>query len=309
MKYIIELDSSERDVSLYPLPSDYTLSLDRTIYNVEKIRVVSAVIPRSQLLINSENKQFSIDSTTITLDEKNYLTGTALASDLATKLAATPITSVTFDSTTNRLTFSGSTDFTLSFGTTGPMSVLGFSSNTVTSTSSTLVSGAIDLIGPTSIIMKLSSGSDDDIDGGLYTSTHNGVYFGRFMSTDLAIIKQSFTTDPLEHDFVSSNKRDIKNLRLSLYWKNCGRLVPYDFMDRNHIIKLEITGNTDKLNSTTIDDEYKKPELPPVVDFPMMGRKIRDISPDKIIPIVLAIVLLLGLVSLANRTVKENSTG
>jgi hypothetical protein len=97
---------------------------------------------------------------------------------------------------------------------------------------------------------------------------------------------------------------------VSFHWKDGTELVPYDFRNRNHTVKLEIEGNTDKLNSNTIDEDvYTKKELPPVVEMPLFKDKVRDISPDKIIPIALAIVLLLGLVSLANRTVKENSTG
>ena len=307
MKHIIELESGERDVSLYPLSSDYILSLDRTIYNVEKINVVSAVIPRSQTLINSVNKVFYVNSTMVTLDEKNYTSGQDLATDLTTKI---PSISVTFNSTTDSLTFTGSTSFTLSFASESTARILGLLKGDTASTGTTLVSGAIDLLGTQSIIMKLSSG-DDNLERGLYTS-NSGVYFGSFLISGIGsnVIYHYGHLDTIESMYTSSNKKDITSLRVSFHWKDGTELVPYDFRNKNHTVKLELHGNTDKLNSNTIDEDvHAKKELPPVVELPPFKNKIRDISPDKIIPIALAVVLLLGLVSLANRTVKENSTG
>jgi len=307
MKHIIELESGERDISLYPLSSDYTLSLDRPIYNVEKIRVVSAVIPRSQTLVNSVNKVFKVDDTEVTLDEKNYTSGQDLATDLTAKI---PSISVTFNSTNDSLTFTGSTSFTLSFTSESTARILGLLKGDNASTGTTLVSGAIDLLGVQSIIMKLSSG-DDELERGLYTSD-SGVYFGGFLISGIGsdVIYHYGHLDAIESMYTRSNKKDITSLRVSFHWKDGTELVPYDFRNRNHTVKLEIEGNTDKLNSNTIDEDvYTKKELPPPVEMPLFKEKIRDISPDKIIPIALAIVLLLGLVSLANRTVKENSTG
>lgn len=317
MKYIIELDSSQRDVSLYPLSNDYTVSFDRPIYNVEKISIVSASLPKTQPLINTGNKQFQVDSTDIILDERNYTSGNDLAANLQTALSTTAVTSVSFDDSTNKLTFTGSTDFTFKFnsGSNGystdslvgpPAHVLGFNGDDIQSTGSVLTSGPIDLDGTQSIIVKLTSG-EDELDRGLYTD--NQVYFGRILCRDGNIIHYAGSDDPVEQEFFKSNRKDITSLRIRFYWNNGSKLIPYDFGNRNNILKLELHGNTDKFNANPIEDLNALKELPPAIEMPSLKKKVRNLSADKVIPIVLAVVLLLGLLSLANRTVKENSTG
>jgi hypothetical protein len=317
MKYIIELDSSERDLSTYPLPNDYTVTFDRPIYNVENMDIISGVIPQSQSLINVGNKQFQIDSTNIILTEQNYSDGYLLASNLETSLSGTSVNSVTFQPATNNLLFTGVTDFALNFNTGSngysttstvgpPAYVLGFTGEDTTSVGSSLTSGVINLTGPESIIVKITSG-EDDIDRGLYTGKH--VYFGRILSTGSDVIYHDGTHDPIRQSFVKGNKRDMTSLRIRFYWNNGDKLIPYDFNNRNHILKLELECNTDKFNSIADGNLNIKKDLPPAVELPSLARKIRDISPDKLIPAIIGVVLLIGLIALANRTVKENSTG
>ena len=317
MKYIVELDSSQRDVSLYPLSNDYIVSFDRPIYNVDMIDIVSALIPKSQPLINGGNKQFQIDSTNIILDEKNYSNGHQLASNIETSLSTTNVNSVTFNENTNKLLFSGPSDFTFKFdsGSNGyssssvigpPAHVFGFNGRDVSSTGTQLESGSVDLTGTQSIIVKFTSG-EDDIDRGLYTDNH--VYFGKVLCREGDIIYHNGSHDPIRQEFFKSNRKDITSLRVRFYWNNGTKLVPYDFGNRNHILKIEISGNTDKFNSNPAEDLNAIKELPPAIEFPKLKSKMRDLSADKVIPVVLAVVLLLGLLSLANRTVKDNSTG
>ena len=51
----LTIDSGQRDASLYPNPNDYTVELEKPIYNVSNIKLVSARIPTPQLLINDTN--------------------------------------------------------------------------------------------------------------------------------------------------------------------------------------------------------------------------------------------------------------
>ena len=317
MKYIVELDSSERDLSTFPLPNDYTVSFDRPIYNVENMEIVSGIIPKSQNLINSGNKQLQIDSTNIILNERNYSNGYLLASNLEASLMGTSVSAVMFEESTSKLTFTGSTDFTFNFnsGSNGystastvgpPAQVMGFSGEDIPSVGSSLTSGVVNLDGPESIIVKITSG-EDDIDRGLYTGNH--VYFGRILSSSGDVIYHDGAHDPIRQSFSKGNKKDMTSIRIRFYWNNGNKLIPYEFNNRNHILKLEIDCNTDKFNSIVDDNINIKKELPPPVEMPSLARKIRDISPEKIIPVVIGAVLLLGLISLANRTVKENSTG
>mgnify|MGYP000244674912 CR=1 FL=1 len=87
MDYILDIDSNERDPIKYPNPNDFTIDLNRNLYNVSDLLMVAASVPVTQLTINEGNKHFEIDGTTITLDEKVYNSGAVLAAYLEAKLA------------------------------------------------------------------------------------------------------------------------------------------------------------------------------------------------------------------------------
>ena len=177
--HTLDIDSSERDPIIHPHANNYVVTLSNPIYDVTTIKLISAHIPTPQLLVNTTNKVFSVDGVDVTLDETNYSSGTDLATDLDIKLS--PPTSnvdlVTFDGDRNVLIFSntsaGTHDFTFEFysGTHGylsntlpvttPHQIIGFDSNNQTSTSNVLTSGAINLNGPNSLVLKLTAGSDN----------------------------------------------------------------------------------------------------------------------------------------------------
>ena len=48
--YTLDIDSSERDPTVYPNPGDYVIELKTPIYDVKKISIASARIHASQLL-------------------------------------------------------------------------------------------------------------------------------------------------------------------------------------------------------------------------------------------------------------------
>ena len=108
MGYLVDIDSGERDPIEYPNPNDYTVHLNNRIYDITNIKIVSARIPNCQPLINTGNKQFEINGTTIVFDEGTYTNGTDLASNLQIRMAPpnTCVDTVSFDSFTNKLSFS-----------------------------------------------------------------------------------------------------------------------------------------------------------------------------------------------------------
>lgn len=55
----LSIDSSQRNTALHPNPNDYTVELEKPIYNVSNIKLVGARIPTPQLLINDTNGQLA----------------------------------------------------------------------------------------------------------------------------------------------------------------------------------------------------------------------------------------------------------
>ena len=176
--HTLDIDSSERHTNVYPYANNYVVTLKEPIYDVTKITLVSARIPTPQLHICETNRTFSINGTDITLEANNYMSGATLASELERQLdvqTSNVIHQVTYDEYRNTLTFSNTAetnDFTFEFftGTNGyiegaefttPHQVLGFSSNNHSSSNYTLTSGAINLNGPNSLILRLTNGSDE----------------------------------------------------------------------------------------------------------------------------------------------------
>jgi hypothetical protein len=131
-------------------------------------------------MINAGNKQFDVDNQTIILTEGNY-DGSNLASMLQTSLAPpkSNINAVYFTAATNSLTFSNtnSDNFSMKFysGSNGytsksiygtPATVLGFQVVDTPFTSN-ITSGAIDLTGPSNLIIRVAC-NDDDLEKALY---------------------------------------------------------------------------------------------------------------------------------------------
>jgi len=265
--HTLDIDSSERDTELYPYANSYVVSLKNPIYDVSKISLISARIPTPQLTTCATNKTFSIydsgapdELIEVTLDETNYTSGTALASDLDLKMQPplTCIDSVVFDSDTDALTFSNSeasNTFTFEFydGTNGyssnvgrtttPHQVMGFSSKNPT-ISTSVVSGAINLEGPNSLIIRITAGSDK-FTKFVYSATP--FYTGHILLDGSDFINFHGTDDPLTHEFYGGPQKYVRDLHIEYFYMSHGRLIPYDFRNQEHTIKFEITCSTDKL--------------------------------------------------------------
>jgi hypothetical protein len=260
--HTLDIDSSERYTNIYPYANNYVITLEEPIYDVTKITLISARIPTPQLQVCETNKTFSVDGSSITLEANNFTSGTTLASELQRQMVigtSNVIDQVTFDEYRNTLTFSNvgvTNDFTFEFfdgtngyisnsvNTTTPHQVLGFSSNNQSSTGSTLTSGAINLNGPNSIIIRLTSGSDDFIKT-IYSKTP--FYTGHILSNGSDVINYHHADDPLTHEFYKGPQKFIRDIKVEFFYMSHGRLIPYDFRGQDHVLKFEITGSTDKL--------------------------------------------------------------
>jgi len=244
--------------------NNYVIHLENPIYDVTEIKLVSARIPTPQLTACATNNTFSVDGVDIALDVTNYSSGTDLANDLQLKFTppTSNVDSVIYDSDTNGLIFSnnspGDNNFTFEFhtGTNGfnkessqvttPYQLLGFSYDDYTSVSNVLVSGAINLYGPNSLVLKLTAGSDE-FGQSVYTSTP--FYTGHILLDGSDFINFNGADDTLTHRFHSGSQKYIRDIKIEFFYMSNGRLIPYDFMNQDHILKFEITCSTDKLQN------------------------------------------------------------
>ena len=280
--YTLDIDSSERDPVSYPNPGDYVVELRHPIYDVKKLSIVSARIHASQLLVNDNNNTFSINNTInntintaiITLDNGNY-SGRTLATELDSKLPG-GITS-SYDKDKNDITFTGSSEFTFNFyggtngyhssvavdGKTTPHDILGLPASNVTSTNNTLTTGSVNLQGPDALVIKISNGADE-LNKTVYSDTP--FYTGRILMCG-DVINYSGSDDAVEHNF-DTGTQNISKLRIQFFYSSNNRLIPYDFRNANHILKLNIECSTDKLYTTP--KVVKDFSLPPPVRIPEM---------------------------------------
>ena len=307
--HTLDIDSSERDTLLYPNANNYVITLKTPVYDVSNITLVSARIPIPQLLVNNTNKTFSVDGTNINLDMTNYTSGADLAADLDIKLQppASNVDSVVFDTDTNSIVFSntltGTHNFTFEFysGTNGytsntsslttPHQIFGFSSSDSTSTTNTLRSGAINLNGPNSIIIRLSTGSDE-FNKLVYSSTP--FYTGHILTNGSDVINFTNADDPLTHQFHTGTQKYVRDIKVEFFYMSHGRLIPYDFRNQDHVLKFEIGCSTDKLEGLPkVSPDVVKRTLPPPVSIPVLENPYKRNSYLAIFAVIFVGVMLL----------------
>jgi len=145
---------------------------------------------------------------------------------------------------------------------------MGFSSKDFTSTGKVLRSGAINLDGPNSLILKLTTGSDEFTQT-VYTSTP--FYTGHILLDGTDFVNFSGTDDKLVHHFHSGAQKMIKDVKIEFFYMSHGRLIPYDFRNQDHILKFEISGTTDKLENlpkVPIEEPKKVEKEEPIISIP-----------------------------------------
>jgi hypothetical protein len=314
VKFPFEVDSGERDPALYPTPNDYTFKFNRPLYNVSSLRIVSGSIPKTQLLINSGNKYLNINgSNTVVLTEGTWDTGNLLANTLTSQLVnfdgRSNSISVSFSTVTSKLTFTGTTAFSFKFlsSNSNPAEVFGFSQ--VNTASNTVITspGVVNLTGPASLVLAISSGAENFIQD-VYSGGGSGKFTatGRFVFGHINIGNTLYLSgnpnEKLEHLFYTGNQKVINDIRLRFFYTNGSKLVPYDFGNRNHMLKFEAECAIDKLESAALASEAAPTdELPAPVaaaaddgddeEF-LLGRLS---ARNKIIILVVCLALFFGL--------------
>lgn len=326
--HTLDIDSSERDTNVYTYANSYTMTLKEPIYDVTQIKLISARVPTPQLITCATNKTFSIhdsgapnDLIEVTLNETNYTNGAALASDLDTLMQppATCIDQVVFDTDTQALTFSNtnagsSNTFTFKFfdGTNGylsnvalttPHQVIGFSSENPVESDS-IVSGAINLEGPNSLVLRMTSGSDE-FTKTVYSTTP--FYTGHILLNGTDVMNFHGADDPFTHEFYKGPQKYVKDIKIEFFYMSHGKLIPYDFRNQDHILKFEIVCSTDKLEGLPkVPLEVVEKELPPPISIP---ETVEDVYKWKIEYISIGIIVFVGLVLLSLMKRKPKLSG
>jgi len=115
---------------------------------------------------------------------------------------------------------------------------------------------------PNSIILRLSTGSDD-FNQTIFTSTPH--YTGHILLDDTDKITFNGTDDPLIYRFHSGPQKTMKDLHVEFLYLNAGELTRYPFdVGDDHVLKFEITCSTDKLENLTpmeLEPEKEEPEI------------------------------------------------
>lgn len=271
MNYIIDVDSIERDFSLYPGSDDFVMPLNRPLYNVSDFTLMSANIPLTQTLINDGNNKLVIDGVTYTLNNKFYSNGGDLAYDLQQQVAGSNVTSITYDSNVMALTFSNvgtSNNFTFEFDNESPFNILGFDmNNNVTSSGGSLTGGVVNLHGPTTILIRVTNGLDD-MKKKVYKEDGQFLYTARILTSVSSgnMLYYKGPDDPVEYYFHEGKFKNIDQLRFRFYYINGSRLVPYNFGNRNLFMKFKIKCSLDKLKPlseqvTALVEELKEDDI------------------------------------------------
>lgn len=272
--HTLDIDSGERDTELYEYANNYSITLKTRIYNVTKLEVISTRLPKPRLF-NHFNNKFTIHDDNGTynaeIDPLNVsLINNPTKSAVATYLQDTVIPSAgctTIDQvlyTNGRFEFSNiltTHDFRLDFyngvdgwtsnvnSRTTPNQIFGLSASNVMSSSGTITCGQPDIsFAPKTFVLKISSGSDD-FNQDFYTNTP--FYTGVFMNNETDATQEYLTfysqDDLFVHEYNNGPQKQMSNLKIEWYSKENNKLIPIDFKERDHAIKLRIHGSTDKL--------------------------------------------------------------
>lgn len=295
--YLVEIDSSQRDVTEYPDPNNYVIKFNRPLYNISKISLVSIFLPLSQYTINTGNNTLKYDSIVVPLTKRDYSNGTELAANIQTDIrdgvpAASAMT-VTFDPEVSRLTFSNTTSFSLTFDSRSPASVLGAAvPGLYEGTSITL--SRIDLHGPGSLILSI----DDNVQNEVFQEDYFS-YFGRIFtgggSAYRVLDKQDISI--IENTFPRGTEPSMDSMHIRFRWMNFDEVFDYDFEMRNHVLKFKITCDLDKFIAGKSVESNETFSLPTALTLPEF-ENYRFVNNQKIMvyggaTIVLVLIILI----------------
>ena len=281
VKYYVSIDSSHRNRSLYPNNNDYVVSLGERYHGIYSIRLIEAVIPNSEYIINDNNNKidFTYSSTdsstdyTATLTNGNYTptSSTDLEANIKTAMNAAVggvISSITYSDLTRKLTFNTGGNVTFNFKTgnnavNNAAELLGFNPyENKTISSGNTSDNVINVNGPNYIILNIDA--DDDELNALSNEHGSGPTQGLSSSsaTDNIYASQVFGKLPLdvtqgnnihfkdeypiEYIFKRGLKASLNKFKISFYKKYGDNSQKFNFNGQEHQLTFEIQCCLDK---------------------------------------------------------------
>ena len=267
-KYLIEVDSGERNTQIYQDSNSYKVNLSRPLYNVSNIKLVAARIPLTQYTIDVHNNKLFIDNTQYDLTPNNYATGAELALGITNDLVLSNVITQ-FNESQNKLVFSNTSAFSIEFKNQSPASVFGFVPNMYAGTE-VIAPGTIDIDGPTSIILSLSSVSDDSFYNEVFLEKNEMTVSKGYVSLQTpggyAIYNISSGTSNVAGSYYTLNSSNIlyisttspftngDNVKCTFSLTNTqAPIITYYDYDDSVTDPIGITTGTFRLNNTTQD--------------------------------------------------------
>ena len=237
------------------------VTLTNPVYNVTHIKLISARLPNTQLLINQYNNTFVYNSTTYSVPLGTYTTGEALASAFGQSGSGIV---ATYDSNTNSMSYTDTFE---------PNPWL-----------ETILS--VDLTGPRYITIRMTVGSDV-LTRSVYPKGTECHYLGKVLTGSIGdIIHFTDTLDTIE---MVTQLKSIQTIHLDFL--NPDGSV-YDFGGRNYILKFRLECLTDKMNGTK-GDVVTQYALPPPVSW-SFGSDNNYIMIGAIVLLVLGLLILMS---------------
>lgn len=344
MDILLDINSDQRDPSKKnQTPNDYTVCLNRPLYNITNINLVAAKIPITQTLINGGNNTFSMNNTgnEVSLINRNYSNIEEFKTNLLEQLSSpenlsnTHVDNIDYQEENGTFIFSNSSGETISFdfysGINGfntlsanatPATTFGLThADTPAPLSNVVQTGAVNLYPPTSIILRLTTNDNGDdlgkdvfcsdgvfnfgnsnIHSNVELNKTESVYFGRILTYDSYQGNEYLVYTggyPITDYFNKGPEPSITKLRIRFYYTIGGKLIPYDFANRNHTLKFKIRCDLDKLtklkNEAETMEEIQRNlnDIPPPIDIPRLQPPERPNK--KQIIVFLFLLLLTGL--------------
>jgi hypothetical protein len=142
------------------------------------------------------------------------------------------------------------------------------------------------------LVLKLTAGSDEFAQS-VYTSTP--FYTGHILLDGSDFINFNGADDKLTHHFHSGPQKYIRDIKIEFFYMSNGRLIPYDFMNQDHILKFEITCSTDKLEGlpkVPLDEVVEKEEEE---EEPISIPEVKNVYRWKREYIYIALIVAVGL--------------
>ena len=287
--YIFDVDSKDRNTNLWPNSNNYSISLSRSVYNVDRIRLMAANIDLHHSVV-TDNSTFTVQigsasPTIYTLPSGNYsLAGLAKAFDDILSGSPNSI-QVTYSEPTTIIFTAPAATYRITPTGGNLLTVLGLTDDyfEFTGTDPFYLSTVVQ--SPKSIIFRFFRDDTDLMAQPIYT--FDGFAYSARMTT-VNSIKYTHSDDPIEIFFNKGSIPYMSNFKVEIY--NGDTLETYSFGNRNHFLKFEITCSLDK--NVTMNEEKIVPffkELPEPIDYNIRFTNMNFIK------IVIGTMLIIGL--------------